>query len=311
MPEQDTAAEEEEEDFNFDSEWKSFTHSETLETSPNLKSFLLTQSSRKMATENFSLSLDECLNGLNEAIHDILNDSVVPIHNETLVRFEACDADIVATMKSNHNRRAALTKCMEDANAKWTKQYQRLRQKIGQTNGNKVRFEKYYLYPFSLAPCIITHSFPSSPSPQNDVGEGEEEGSDRNSPSNSDSNITLQGDQGDDPDWDELGDSECNREKIRCFLHAREQFQSAEDALSQNLDDIHEGLKAKVEAIMQAAVDIHEQHHTTCMALEDDIQYHVMENCKRRACLQEKLEESAKQAQGLFANLLSRLSQKI
>jgi hypothetical protein len=139
MPEQDTADEEDEEDFNFDSEWKSFTHSETPET--NLKSFLLTQSSRKMATENFSLSLDECLNGLNEAIHDILNDSVVPIHNETLERFEACDADIVATMKSNHNRRATMTKCMEDANAKWTKQYQRLRQKIGQMNGSMVRFE--------------------------------------------------------------------------------------------------------------------------------------------------------------------------
>jgi hypothetical protein len=77
------------------------------------------------------------------------------------------------------------------------------------------------------------------------------------------------------------------------------------------LDDIHEGLKAQVEAIIQAAVDIHEQHHTTCMALEDDIQYHLMENSKRRACLQEKLEESAKQAQGLFANLLSRLSQKL
>jgi hypothetical protein len=158
---------------------------------------------------------------------------------------------------------------------------------------------------------------PSSPSPQNDVAEGEEEGSDRNSPSNSksssnngNSNITIQGDQGDDPDWDELGDSECNREKTRSFLHAREQFQSAEEALSQNLDDIHEGLKAEVEAIIQAAVDIHEQHHTTCMALEDDIQYQVMENRKRRACLQEKLEESAKQAQGLFANLLSRLSQK-
>jgi flagellar capping protein FliD len=141
MPEQDTAAEGEEEESSFDSEWKSFTHSETLETAPNLESFLLAQSSRKMATENFSLSLDECLNGLNEAIHDILNDSVVPIHNETLERFEACDADIVATMKSNHNRRATMTKCMEDANAKWTKQYQRLRQKIGQMNGSMVRFE--------------------------------------------------------------------------------------------------------------------------------------------------------------------------
>ena len=114
----------------------------------------------------------------------------------------------------------------------------------------------------------------------------------------------------DDPDWDELGDSEVNREKIRCFISARECFQSAEESLSQSLDDIHEGFKTEVEAIIQVAVEIFNEQDSTCLAQEDDIQYYLMQNYKRREALQESLEESAKQAQGLFANLLSRLAMK-
>ena len=59
---------------------------------------------------------------------------------------------------------------------------------------------------------------------------------------------------------------------------------------------------------MQIAADVHNQHEETLAELEDDIQHHLMQNSKRQAALQEKLEESAKQAQGLFARLLSRLS---
>ena len=115
----------------------------------------------------------------------------------------------------------------------------------------------------------------------------------------------------DDIAWEELGDSEFNREKIRCFLSARENFQGAEETLSQSLDDIHEGLKAEVEAIVQVAVEIHNEQENAFLALEDDIQYYLMENSKRREVFQERLEESAKQAQGLFANLLSRLVPKL
>lgn len=140
---QQATAEDAEEDANFDKEWNFFTQSETFERAPNMESFLHAKSSREAATEKFSIRLEECLNGLSEAIHDMLNDSVVPIHNQTLERLEGCDADIVATMKSNHNRRQALTKRMDDANEKWAKQYQQLRKAIGQTNGTMVRFGVY------------------------------------------------------------------------------------------------------------------------------------------------------------------------
>eukprot|EP00980_Cylindrotheca_fusiformis_P003215 scaffold732_cov114-Cylindrotheca_fusiformis.AAC.3 len=297
------SAEDEEEGGNdsFDREWIAFTQSETMETAPNLESYLQAKSSRQAATENFSSRLDQCLHGLNEAIHDILNDSVVPIHNQTLERVEGCDADIVANLKANHARREALTKCMDDANEKWAKQYQRIRTKIGRMNGSMVRL------PLMMRILFASTAHFLFPLVVQEVQEEEENSDKREQPPNGD---TVNEDQGDDPDWDELGNSECNLDKIRSFLQARSQFQSSEEALSQNLDEIHEGLKVEVEAIIQVAVDIHDQHHSNCMSMEDDIQYHLMENCKRRVSLQQKVEESAKQAQGVFANLLSRLYQK-
>ena len=117
-------------------------------------------------------------------------------------------------------------------------------------------------------------------------------------------------DENGDPDWEVLGDTPSNRDKIQRFLTAREQFQHSAEVLSHHLDDIHAGLRAQVEAIIQVAVDIHDRDEKSFLALEDDIQFHLGENQERRANRQEKREQSAMQAQGLFANLLSRLAQK-
>ena len=129
-------------------------------------------------------------------------------------------------------------------------------------------------------------------------------------PNSSPNKNSREDENGGDPDWEALGDTPSNQNKIRRFLAAREQFQNAAEVLSHDLDDIHAGLRAQVEAIIQVAVDIHDHDEKSFLALEDDIQYHLMENEKRRASLQEKLEQSAMHAQGLFANLLSRLAQK-
>lgn len=117
--------------------------------------------------------------------------------------------------------------------------------------------------------------------------------------------------QGGEPEWDELAEFEPTSDNVRCFLEARERFQHAEERLSQALDDIHAGLKAEADAIVQILLDLHNRHESNCLSFEHDIQYHLIQNGKRKAALQKSLEESAKQAQGLFANLLSRLSHKL
>lgn len=77
------------------------------------------------------------------------------------------------------------------------------------------------------------------------------------------------------------------------------------------MDEIHSGLESQVEVILHIASDLYEQHETVCLESEDEIEYFVMENHERRSTLQKELEKSAQQAQGLFANLLSRLSQSV
>jgi hypothetical protein len=77
------------------------------------------------------------------------------------------------------------------------------------------------------------------------------------------------------------------------------------------LDEIQQGLKADADAIVQIVVKILDQHEHQCQSLEDDFQYHIAQNCKRRETFQHCLEESAKQALGLTLNLLSGLSQKL
>lgn len=111
-----------------------------------------------------------------------------------------------------------------------------------------------------------------------------------------------------DPNWDDVGQYEPARENARDFLAAREKLRDADDALSHALDAIHSGLKADADAISQVVVDFYTVHENESLALEQDIQYHLMNNCQRRDAFEESLQESAKQTQGIIANLLSRLS---
>ena len=77
------------------------------------------------------------------------------------------------------------------------------------------------------------------------------------------------------------------------------------------MDDIQSGLESEIEGILQIARDLFNQHEPVCLQSEDEIEYFVMENYERKSNLQKELEKSAQHAQGLFADLLSRLSQSI
>jgi hypothetical protein len=112
---------------------------------------------------------------------------------------------------------------------------------------------------------------------------------------------------GKDPDWDELSEFPPLAENIRCFLTARDRVQAAEEALSLALDDIHEGLKTNAEEMVQIGADFHNQHEANYSALEDDIQFHLMSNHKRGCEYEERVEETKRHMQGMFASLLARV----
>ena len=77
------------------------------------------------------------------------------------------------------------------------------------------------------------------------------------------------------------------------------------------MDDVHAGLESEIATILEIASNLYNQHETVCHQLEDEIEYFIIGNYERRSHLQKELEKSAQQAQGLFANLLSRLAQSL
>ena len=113
-----------------------------------------------------------------------------------------------------------------------------------------------------------------------------------------------------EPDWDDYLLHEPSQESIRSFLVARDNAQTADAKLQAALDEMYAGLEGEVKAIMSIAFKIRDEEEHKCTALERDIEDTIMQNQKRREILQESLEESAKQAAGVFATLLSRLGMK-
>ena len=114
-----------------------------------------------------------------------------------------------------------------------------------------------------------------------------------------------------DSDWEELVQYEPSRKTILSFLDERVKRNHTMRNFAESMDDVHAGLESEVAAILQIASNLYEQHETVCLESEDEIEYFVMENYERRSDLQKELEKSAQQAQGLFANLLSRLGQSM
>lgn len=110
-----------------------------------------------------------------------------------------------------------------------------------------------------------------------------------------------------EPNWDDIAKYEPARDNVQSFLAAREKLRCADESLLHGMDVIHSGLKTDADAIAQVVIDMYNQHENDSTAVEQDIQYHFMSNYQRRDEFEKRLQDSAKQAQGLIDNLLSRL----
>ncbi len=112
-----------------------------------------------------------------------------------------------------------------------------------------------------------------------------------------------------EPDWEELCDYEPSRNNIQAFHNLRDKRLGAMHNFEDFMDEIHAALRNDMlDSILQIAINLHEEHETRCIELEDEIEHFVMQNHRRRQYLREKLLESEQQAQGMFAKLQARLS---
>jgi hypothetical protein len=94
---------------------------------PNLLAFLGSKSTQETTKENFSAALEDYVTSLKQAMaQEMLQDSVIAIHQEQGGHFKVYEAAIVATPNTNHACCNHLLKKMDDANSTWDRRYKQL-----------------------------------------------------------------------------------------------------------------------------------------------------------------------------------------
>lgn len=111
--------------------WDQFQQSdENREKVPNLQDYLEAKCTRENAKKHFLTSIEISFEGLTQTMEDLLQHSVVAIHNEMEERLDSTESDVISTLKSNHNRRHTMRKQMDQANQAWVQQFSNLCNKI-------------------------------------------------------------------------------------------------------------------------------------------------------------------------------------
>jgi hypothetical protein len=233
---------------------------------------------------------EQCLIGAFQTCEKVLDTNVefmirsvaVPIHmhchNTLTKRFQ----DIANSISSNHSRRQDLLKRLNDRNREWSKAYitltARVQSKPVPNDGEQDQGHE------NIHPTIVDERTGESNKVDKEDGDVEE------------------------PNWETIAqEHESSRDNIRRLLQARDDMEAAEECFAMALQEIQAGLKECTATILQATVDLHQDAAERLDGRQVDIQEGIASNFRRNQQLEKAIEESAKQAQGVFSSLMARL----
>lgn len=111
-----------------------------------------------------------------------------------------------------------------------------------------------------------------------------------------------------EPDWVAICGHEPASRDVPIFLAARERRQASEERFRVALDECHSTLKQYVTDILQTAADIYSMENDRLEELERQLQLDFVNNESARSAMEQRLQESARAAEGLFAKLLMKVS---
>lgn len=115
----------------------------------------------------------------------------------------------------------------------------------------------------------------------------------------------------DEPDWENIIQHEPAKTDVPIFLSARELRDQADIRFAQALDECDLSLKHLVDEILGVAADLYNAQRSELELMEENLRQSFVENEEKREIMHQKLEQSANAAQGLFAQLLMRVSQPL
>ena len=135
---------------------------------------------------------------------------------------------------------------------------------------------------------------------------GDEENTDHAAHNN---NVESGGEDDDeDPDWNAIMKHEPARSDVPVFLHARDNYDAAKDKFRDSLDHYDAALKSCKQGLLDIPVKLYTQEDEKVRAMEENLKQGFIRNAEKRENIEENLKKSAEAAQGLFANLLMRVS---
>lgn len=112
----------------------------------------------------------------------------------------------------------------------------------------------------------------------------------------------------DEPCWDEIMQHDPSRTEVSAFLAARRRRDEANERFAAGLDILHDSVQQSMDGLIEIVNTLLNDREAKLYEYEMDLKNDYVYNEKTRASMQAKLEESARVAQGLFANLLMRVA---
>jgi hypothetical protein len=113
----------------------------------------------------------------------------------------------------------------------------------------------------------------------------------------------------DEPEWNEIMQHEPARTEVPTFLAAKNRREGANARFASSLDSLHESVVHSSDELVEVVTVLLNDRADTLYEYEVNLKNDYVYNEKTRASMQAKLKESARAAQGLFANLLLRVAQ--
>jgi hypothetical protein len=111
-----------------------------------------------------------------------------------------------------------------------------------------------------------------------------------------------------EPNWHDIMQHEPARTEVPNFLSCRERKEAASESYSQALDKLHDSVNKSAESLVEILFSLLQHHAEKLVGFEGGLTREYVHNDKSREIMEKRLEENAKAAQGMFANLLKRVS---
>lgn len=111
-----------------------------------------------------------------------------------------------------------------------------------------------------------------------------------------------------EPNWQEITQHEPARSEVPKFLSGRERKEAASDSYSAALDKLHDAVNKSAENLVEIVVTLLHDRGQKLVDIEGELTRQYVQNDKSRKMMEQRLEENARRAQGMFANLLKRVS---